>query len=43
MILTDPWVAERFHVSTPLEYAVQAITAVAVVLVGKYLGRQRAA
>ena len=43
MILTDPWVAERFHVSTPLEYAIQAITAVAVVLVGKYLGRPRAA
>ena len=40
MILTDPWVTARFHVSTPLEYALQALGAVAVVLVGKYLVRK---
>ena len=43
MILTDPWVTPRFHVSTPLEYAIQAFGAVAVVAVGKYLVRKRAA
>lgn len=43
MILTDPWVVARFHVSTPLEYAIQALTAVGVVLAGKYLVRRRGA
>ena len=43
MILTDPWVVARFHVPMPIEYAIQALTAVAVVLVGKYLVRRRSA
>ncbi len=41
MILTDPWVVERFHVSTAIEYLIQAVTAVAVVLVGKAVVRKR--
>ena len=43
MILTDPWVVARFHVPMPIEYAIQAFTAVAVVLVGKYLVRRQSA
>ena len=43
MILTDPWVVVRFHVPVAVEYAIQAFTAVAVVLVGKYLVRRRSA
>lgn len=43
MILTDPWVAERFHVSATLEYGLQALMAVGVVLVGKYVVGKRPA
>lgn len=43
MILTDPWVVARSHVPMPIEYAIQAFTAVAVVLVGKYLVRRGSA
>ena len=43
MILTDPWVVVRFHVPVAVEYAIQAFTAVAVVLVGKYLVRRQSA
>ena len=42
MMLTDPWVAARFHVSLPVEYAIQAAAAVGVVLLGKYLVRKKA-
>ncbi len=37
MILTDPWITARFHVSAPIEWGIQALSAVAVVLVGKYI------
>jgi YjbE family integral membrane protein len=43
MILGDPWVASHFHVSAPIEYAIQAVVAVGVVLVGKYLVRHKPA
>ena len=41
MILTDPWMASQVHFSTPVEYGIQALTAVGVVLVGKYLVRRK--
>lgn len=43
MILTDPWVAERFHVGTALEYAIQALFAAGVVAVGKFMVRKKSA
>ena len=39
MILSDPWVLARFHVGTALEYGIQALMAVGVVVVGKALVR----
>lgn len=39
MILSDPWVLARFHVGTALEYGIQALVAVGVVVVGKALVR----
>ncbi|MBY0503855.1 MAG: TerC family protein [Bryobacteraceae bacterium] len=42
MILTDPWVAERFHPGALGDYAIQAACALGVVLVGKALVRRPA-
>ena len=35
MILSDPWVSTRLPVSVPVNYAIQAAAAVAVVIIGK--------
>lgn len=40
MIMTDPWVHQRFHPSKALEYAVQALLAIGVVALGKALVRR---
>jgi YjbE family integral membrane protein len=40
MILTDPWVAARFQIEYPYEYVVQALVALLVVVVGKFLVRK---
>ena len=41
MILTDPWVAERFVPGVAVDYLIQAAGALAVVLIGKALVRKR--
>jgi len=43
MILSDPWVAARFHAGTMLEYVIQALVALAVVVIGKAMVRKRIA
>ena len=43
MILTDPWVVSVVHVPALVEYALQALFAVGVVLIGKMLRQRRQA
>lgn len=43
MILTDPWVASVAHVPAVVDYALQALFAVGVVLIGKTLRTRRRA
>jgi len=43
MIITDPWVHKTFHPAHWMDYAMQAVCAVGVVLVGKYLVRRKIA
>lgn len=40
MILTDPWLAQRIHVPAFAEYALQALFAVGVVVIGKALRKR---
>jgi len=43
MILTDPWLAQRLHMPAVAHYAIEALFAVGVVLIGKALrGRRQA-
>ena len=39
MIMSDPWVVDRLHPSKWLDYGVQALAAIGVVVVGKWMGR----
>lgn len=41
MILTDPWLVAQIHVPAVAEYALQALFAVGVVVVGKAMRRRR--
>ena len=43
MIITDPWIQKTFHPAHWMDYAMQAVCAVGVVLVGKYLLRRKIA
>ena len=43
MIITDPWIHKTFHPAHWMDYAMQAVCAVGVVLVGKYLVRRKIA
>ena len=43
MILTDPWMAQFVHLPAVAEYAIQAVGAVGVVLLGKAMRRQQQA
>jgi len=40
MIMTDPWMHTNFHPAKWLEYTVQAVLAIGVVVVGRYLARR---
>jgi YjbE family integral membrane protein len=42
MILTDPWLVQYVHVPAIAEYALQALFAVGIVVVGKALRRRHA-
>ena len=42
MIITDPWIHKTFHPAHWMDYAMQAIFAVGVVVVGKLLLRRKA-
>jgi YjbE family integral membrane protein len=43
MIITDPWIHKTFHPAHWMDYAMQAVCAVGVVLVGKYLVKRKVA
>ncbi len=43
MIITDPWIHKTFHPAHWMDYGMQAVCAVGVVLVGKYLVRRKIA
>jgi len=43
MIITDPWIHKTFHPAHWMDYAMQAVCAVGVVLVGKYLMKRKIA
>ena len=43
MILTDPWMAQFVHLPAVAEYAIQAVGAVGVVLLGKAMRRRQQA
>ena len=43
MIITDPWIHNTFHPAHWMDYAMQAVCAVGVVLVGKYLMKRKIA
>lgn len=43
MIITDPWIHKTFHPAHWMDYTMQAVCAVGVVLVGKYLMKRKIA
>ena len=43
MIITDPWIQKTFHPAHWMDYTMQAVCAVGVVLLGKYLLRRKIA
>ncbi len=43
MMITDPWIVKTFHPPHWLDYTVQVVCIIGVVLLGKYLVKRKAA